>query len=120
MKQKTNDIYSLSGIYQMKCNDCPLKYEGRTGRTFRTRYKGHIREIQTNGKTSKYAQHVLNTTYNYDTIENTMRILHVERKGKMLYALEKYHIYTLTEQGIQINETSTNVYNPIYEFLAKT
>jgi chromosome condensin MukBEF complex kleisin-like MukF subunit len=31
--------YNNSGIYQMKCLDCPLKYTGQTGRTFNIRYK---------------------------------------------------------------------------------
>jgi hypothetical protein len=66
MIEKTNDIYSLSGIYQMDCKDYPLKYTEQTGRAFRTRYKEHIIEIQTNGRTSNYAQHILNTTHNYD------------------------------------------------------
>jgi hypothetical protein len=29
--------YNRSGIYQMKCPDCTLKYIGQTGRTFHTR-----------------------------------------------------------------------------------
>jgi hypothetical protein len=41
---------------------------GQAGLTFRTRYNEHNREIQANGKTSKYAQHILNMTHNYDTI----------------------------------------------------
>jgi hypothetical protein len=40
------DKYSRSGIYQMKCMDCPLKYIGQTGRTFNTRYKEHIHDIR--------------------------------------------------------------------------
>jgi hypothetical protein len=41
LKPKTpqNDIYNQSGIYQLSCNDCPLKYIGQPGQTFRTRYK---------------------------------------------------------------------------------
>jgi hypothetical protein len=96
-----------------------MKYVGQTGRTFRTRYNEHIREIQTNGKTSKYAQHILNTTHNYDAMHKAMKILHVEKKGKMLDTLENYHIYTITKQGLQINEMSTSVYKPIHEFLIK-
>jgi hypothetical protein len=66
----------------MTCKDCPLKYLGQIDRTFRTRYNEHIRELQTNGKTSKYAQHILNTIHNNDTMENTMKVLQVERKVK--------------------------------------
>jgi hypothetical protein len=89
----------------------------RAGRTFRTRNNEHSREIQTNGKTVKYAQHLLNTTHNYDTMESTMKMLQVERKGKMLEISEKkIYIYNTTKQGLQMNENSTNGYNPIYEF----
>jgi hypothetical protein len=76
----------------MSCKECNLKYVGQTGRTFRTRYKEHIREIKTNGQKSKYAQHILHTTHNYDTAEKTMKILHIEKKGRMLNVLESYHI----------------------------
>jgi hypothetical protein len=89
------------------------------GQTFRTRYNGHIREIQTNGKCSKFAQHILDTTYNYDIMEKTMKILQVERNGQMLDTLENYYIYATTRQGLQMNEISTSTYNPIYEFLTK-
>jgi hypothetical protein len=104
-------IYSLSGVYQMACKDCPLKYIGQTGWTFRTRYNEHIREIKTNGQRSKFAQHILDTTHNHDTIEQTMEILHIERKGKMLNALEIYHIYRLTKQRLQMNEALKDTYN---------
>jgi hypothetical protein len=33
------DKYSKSGIYELICLDCRLKYIGQTGRTFNTRYK---------------------------------------------------------------------------------
>jgi hypothetical protein len=59
------------------------------------RYNEQIREIQTNSKSSKYALHILDTTHNYDTMEKTMKILHVERKGQVLDALENYYIYIL-------------------------
>jgi hypothetical protein len=96
----------------MICRDCPLKYVGHTGHTFRTRYNEHIREIQTNGKTSKYAQHILNTTHNYDTMQKLMNTLHVEQKRQMFDTLQNYYIHAITKQGLQMNE--------IYKFLRKT
>jgi hypothetical protein len=80
---------------------------------FQTRYKEHIREIKTNGQKSKYAQHILYTTHNYDKAEKTMKILHIEKKGRMLNILESYHIYELTKQKLQMNEALTDNYNPI-------
>jgi hypothetical protein len=103
----------------MACKDCELKYIGQTGRTFRTRYKEHIREIKTNGQKSKFAQNILDTTHNYDTIEHTMELLHLEKNGKMLNALESYHIYELTKQSLQMNEALTDNHNPIYDTLIK-
>jgi hypothetical protein len=64
-RDKTTDIYSLNGVYQMICKDCPLKYIGQTGHTFRTRYKERIREIKTNGQSSKFAQHRYDTQSQY-------------------------------------------------------
>jgi hypothetical protein len=58
VRDKRPDVYNLSGVYQMTCKDCPVKYlyvVGQAGLTFRTRYNEHNREIQANGKTSKYA-----------------------------------------------------------------
>jgi hypothetical protein len=35
-----------------------------------------------------------------------MKILQVERKGKMLDTLEHFYIYNITKQGLQMNENS--------------
>jgi hypothetical protein len=42
VKHERTDEYNKSGIYQMKCLDCTLKYIGQTGRTLHTSYKEHI------------------------------------------------------------------------------
>jgi hypothetical protein len=59
-------------------------------------------------------------THNYDTMEKTMNILHVEKKGQMLDTLENYYTYAITKQGLQMNEMSMSGYKPIYKFLTKT
>jgi hypothetical protein len=46
--------------------------------------------MQTNGQSSKFAQHILNTAHNYSTMDQTMEMLHVERKGPMLHILENF------------------------------
>jgi hypothetical protein len=75
--------------------------------------------MQTNSRSSKYAQHILNTTHNYDTMEIAMKILHVEDKEQMLDTLQNCNIYTLTKEGSQMNETSASTYKPIYELKEK-
>jgi hypothetical protein len=69
------DKYSRSEIYQLKCLDCPLKYVGQTGRTFKTRYKEHIHDIRSNNSNSGYSSHILNTGHTYGTITDTMEII---------------------------------------------
>jgi hypothetical protein len=48
-----------------------------------------------------------------------MEVLHIEKKGRMLSALDGFHIYRLTKQKLQINEASTDVRKPIYDILIK-
>jgi hypothetical protein len=65
MKNVNPDKYSQSGVYEIKCNSCSLKYIRQTGRNFRTRFKEHIHAIRTNKTTSKYAQHILEIIRQY-------------------------------------------------------
>jgi hypothetical protein len=67
------DIYNQSGVYQLQCGECPLKYIGQTGRIFRVRYREHINAIRINKQNSKFAQHILETGHNYDTIDQIMK-----------------------------------------------
>jgi hypothetical protein len=57
-----------------------MKYVGQTGRTFKIRFKEQIRNIKNNGQNSKFAQHVVDTTHEYGTINQTMEILHIAKK----------------------------------------
>jgi hypothetical protein len=41
-KHEILDKYDNSGIYAIKCLDCPRQYIGQTRRPFKTRYKEHI------------------------------------------------------------------------------
>jgi hypothetical protein len=57
--------------------------------------------------------------HKYDKIEETMKVLHIEKKDKMLDTLEINYIYKITKQGTKTNEMLTNENNPIYEFINK-
>jgi hypothetical protein len=78
------DKYNKSGIYQLKCLHCPLKYIGQTGRTFHTRYKECIQAIRYNSSNSEYSSHILNTGHICGTITDTMDIIRTHKKGKHL------------------------------------
>jgi hypothetical protein len=66
-------------MYQMKCQDCPLKYIGQTGRIFNIRYKGHIRAIKNNNSNSRHSNYILNTRHAHGTITDTMEITRTGR-----------------------------------------
>jgi hypothetical protein len=104
----------------MNCLDCLLKYTGQTGRTFHTRYKEHIYAIRNNNANSGYANHILNTGHKYDTITETMDIIRTQRKGNHLNTLEKYHIYKISRDNIQMNDTNTDTHKPIFKALHET
>jgi hypothetical protein len=48
--ESRNNPYEESGVYGLKCPNCPGSYIGRTGRNFKTRYKEHIQDIRNNKK----------------------------------------------------------------------
>jgi hypothetical protein len=74
-KQHTQSEKYNSGIYQLKCLDCQLKYIGQTGRAFHTRCKEHILAIKNNDGNSGYSNHILNTGHKYGPITDTMDIV---------------------------------------------
>jgi hypothetical protein len=76
--------------------NCPMKYIGQTGRPFNTRYKEHIRNIKKNNSKSGYPNHILYTGHSYGNITDTMEIITIERKGKHLNTVERYHIYEIS------------------------
>jgi hypothetical protein len=86
------DDYEKSGVYQIRCMDCPLKYIGQTGRTLQTRYKEHIQAILYNNSNSRYLNHILSTGHAHGNMTNTMKVLKTEKKGKHLKTLKKCHI----------------------------
>jgi hypothetical protein len=97
--------------------DCPLKYFGQTGRTFNTRYKEHIHDIGSNNGKTGYLNHILNKGHTSGTMQDTMEIITLIRKGKYLNTLEKYHIYKASKDNLNMNDTHIDTHNPIFETL---
>jgi hypothetical protein len=92
----------------------------QTGRTFKVRYREHINAIRTNRQNSKFAQHILETEHNYDTMDQIMKILHIENKGPELKTLQRFHINDTTKKGLQMNDTFTDMNKTIFAILIKT
>ena len=90
-----------------------MRYLGQTGRSFLTRYREHYRDYKSG--TSKYAQHLLENSHSIGPIHNTMEILHVMRKGKLMDTWEKFHIYQRTKLGLQINDKNMVAQNTLFD-----
>jgi hypothetical protein len=109
-----------SGIYQMKCLDCQLKYVGQSSRTFHTRYIEHIQAIRNNKSNLGYSNHILNGGHKCGTIADTMDIIRTHRKGKPLNILEKHYVYKVSKDNLQMNDMNTDTHNQIFKTLHET
>jgi hypothetical protein len=48
-----------------------------------------------------------------------MTILHNIGKGAHMNTLERFHIYEISKQGMHLNDTFTDIANPIFETLTQ-
>jgi hypothetical protein len=53
--------------------------------------------------------------YPMGTMEDIMDVIHISRKGRMMNALESFHIYKETKNNNQINDKLTVRENAIFE-----
>jgi hypothetical protein len=53
-------------------------------------------------------------------MDKSMKILHIGKKGPKLNTLERHHIYKIAKRGLQMNNTFTNMHNPLFDALIKT
>jgi hypothetical protein len=79
----------------------------------KTRFKEPIRDIKNNGQNSKFAQHVLDTAHEYETMEKAKKIVHIEKKGQVLDTYERFHMFEISKQNIHLNDNFAETYNPI-------
>ena len=118
-QDKTTSKYDKAGVYQLKCPTCEMKYIGQTGRPFKTRFQEHLRDFKYNNRKSKFAQHLLDTQHSMDEMENTMDVIHITNKGRMMNTIERYYIYRETKLNNQINDRLTVQPNVIFETLVQ-
>ena len=80
---------------------------------------GNTNMISSTSHKSRFAQHLLKEGHPLDTMENIMEVIHFAKKGRMMDALEKFHIYGATRKGIQTNDRLTVQQNPIFEAILR-
>ena len=78
-----------SGVYRLNCNDCDAIYIGQTGRSFSTRAAEHQMCHRQGKDHSNFAKHLNDMGHISDF---TPTILHFEKKGRRLDALEELEI----------------------------
>jgi hypothetical protein len=57
----------------------------------------------------------VDTTHEYRTIDQTIRILHIGKKERILDTYERFHIYEISKPNVQLNDKFTETLNPIYD-----
>ena len=111
--------YTRSGVYQLKCPTCGKKYIGQTESSFLIRFREHKHDFKYMSHKSRFAQHLLEEGHPVDTMENIMEVIQFVKKGRMMDALEKFHIYDATRKGVQINDRLTVQHNPIFDAILR-
>jgi hypothetical protein len=102
----------------MKCMDCPLKYcildkqEEPSTQDIRNTH-----DIRSNNSNTGYSNRILDIGNTYGTVQDTMEIITLAKKGKYLNALERYHIYKVSRDNLSMNDSHIDTYNPIFETL---
>ena len=99
--------YDKSGIYQLTCPHCKMKYTGQTGRPLKIRFQDHLIDFKYGNNKLKFTQHLLENKHGFGPMEDTMDIVHITNKGKMMDTLERYYIYKETKSNKPINDKLT-------------
>lgn len=99
-KTKTNKG-KKSGVYKLKCNDCPKIYIGQTGRNFDKRINEHHSSFLKKKKDSNYSNHLIDEqhAFNFD-----YDILHCENKSLKLNLLESMEINKHKNSNTLLND----------------
>jgi hypothetical protein len=96
-----------------------MKYTGQTRRSFRTRFKEHLRDFKHGNRNSSFAQHLLENGCNFRPIEDIMSTVYITNKGRLMDTLEKYYIFRKTKMDNQINDKATTRPNIIFETVVR-
>jgi hypothetical protein len=86
-------INENTGIYKLKCSDCPKFYIGQTGRSFKKRFSEHLPRPSLKSQKSKFAEHLINNNHNVKNLDENLEILHKCKKSQYMSTIEELHIY---------------------------
>jgi hypothetical protein len=118
LKYKTHqpsDKYEESGVYQLTSLDCHKHYIGQTASSYRTRFGENAQDYRHGNHRSNFAKHLLECKHALHPMEDSMSILHISNKGRMLNTMERFRIYKQTGNQNQINDRYTVTRNAIFD-----
>jgi hypothetical protein len=82
-----------------------MRYIGQTGRPFRVRFQEHFRDFKYGNIKSTFAMHLLEKKHSIGHIEDIMKVLYINNKGRLMDTIEKFYIYKETKNSNQIKDT---------------
>jgi hypothetical protein len=77
---------------------------------------GHL-QVVCNTKNSKAVTVYVNGSV--ASVENTLNILHFINKDPQMNSLERFYIYRLSKDNLYLNDTYTDISNPIYNLVTE-
>jgi hypothetical protein len=103
---RTGQIHTIRRV-QINMTGLRKTYIGQTSREFRTRFNEHKRAFHHNSQQSKFALHLTEHKHSFGHIHNTMEIIHLQKKGKHLNTIAKFHVYKEARKGNHLNDDLT-------------
>jgi hypothetical protein len=76
-KKQSRNKYDKSGIYQLTCPSCNMKYIRQNGRPFKVCFQEHLCDFKYGNKKSRFTQHLLENQHSIDSMENIMDTVHI-------------------------------------------
>jgi hypothetical protein len=70
-----------------------------------------------NRQKSTYAQPIIDTGHTYSTINGASEVVNTNMKGQLLNIIKRFHIYNLSKQKQQMNDTFADTHNPIFNLI---
>jgi hypothetical protein len=92
---------------------------GPDRRSFHITYTEHLQDYKHSSNKSKFAQHLTEQKQSFGPIDNTMKILYKNDKGKMMDTMDRFYIYQETKNNSQINDKNTVKPNIIFETIVQ-
>ena len=94
-------------MYKLTCSDRKKAYIRQKDRNFTIIYDEHKHAFWIDNHSSRFAQHLNEHARSFGTIDNTMHILHYQKKGAHLNTIECFYIHAEYTSNHHLNDSHT-------------